>query len=104
MSKSGDLNARSHTAKFLSCEIELKNSLSPCMVVHTFNPSTPEIKAHRSPSQYQSAKQVLGHPILGSEGNHRIQKVGKDAIEWGDHIPAPASCRIWQLWPCGSGF
>lgn len=45
---SGDLRARSHPAKFPTCEKELKKSLEPGVMVHTFNPSTGKVEVSGS--------------------------------------------------------
>ena len=84
-SASGKLTARFHTAKFPTCEKELKKSLKSSVVAHTFNPSTPEAEAGRSLSLRPawSTEQVLGQPSLDNEGNHRKQKDGEDEIEQG---------------------
>ena len=53
--------------------------------------------------QGQSTKQVPGQPSLGGEGVEK-QKTSENVIEQGGHLPAPASSRPRQLWPCGSDF
>lgn len=101
-----------HPAKLPTCENELKKSekelkksLGPGIVVHIFN-STAQ-KAETSGSQSSrpawSTDQVLGQRSLGSEGNQPKHKAGKNVFEQGHPVPAPASSRIWQHWPRGSG-
>ena len=87
--ESDDLRARSHPAKFPTCEKELKKSLEPGVVGHTFNPSAQKAEAGRSLSlrPVWSAEQASGQPSLGSEG----QKAGEEVVEQGVHVPAPVS-------------
>ena len=42
---SGDLRGRSNPAKFPTCKKELKKSLEPSVMGHTFNPSTGKAEA-----------------------------------------------------------
>ena len=76
---SGNLKARSHPAKFPTCEKELKKSLDPGVVGHSFNSSTGKAEAggFLSLRPAWSKEQVQGQPSLGSEGK---QKAGEDVI------------------------
>ena len=77
----------------------MKKSLNPGMMVHTFNPRR---QACRSLSQGQSPGQDSGQSSLGSEEVGK-EEAGDVVREQRDHVPAPASSRTCQLWPCDSG-
>ena len=77
----------------------MKKSLNPGMFVHTFNPRR---QACRSLSQGQSAVQDPGQSSLGREGVGK-EEAGDVVREQRDRVPAPASSRTCQLWPCDSG-
>ena len=57
-----------------------------------------------NPRPVWSTEQVPEQSVLGSEGNHEKQKVGKEGTEQAGHLPAPASSKVWLLRPHGSGF
>ena len=82
--------------------MELKKSLEPGVMMHTFNPSIQKAEAGRSLSLRPawSTEQVQGQSSLGSEGK---QKAGEDVIKEEGHILIPASGRIWHLQPRDSG-
>ena len=69
---------------------------------HTFKQNTGKTEADEvlNLRPAWSTEQVSGQPSLGSER----QKAGEDVIKQGDHVPAAASGRTWQLWPCGAVF
>lgn len=45
--RSDDLGARPHPAKLSTCAKELKKSLKPYVIAHTFNPSTGKAEGGR---------------------------------------------------------
>ena len=49
----GDLRAKFNPVRLPVCEKELRKSLEPGVVTHTFNPSTAEAEAGGSPSLKQ---------------------------------------------------
>lgn len=79
----GDLRERFYPAKLPSCEKKLKGRSEHNMVVHSFNPSTPEAEAG-GPLSLRSAwsiQKVSGLPSKGNEGNHPKQKTSEDVTE-----------------------
>ena len=79
----GMVNSR----QFPVCEKELKKSLEPGVVGHTFNPQHWEGRDCQSMRLAWGRDPVSGQPSLCSER----QKAGEDVTEQGGHDPVPVS-------------
>lgn len=67
-----DLRARPHPPKIPTCEKELKKSIGPGVVAHTFNPEH-SMNRGRQISELKASlvkNPASGQPSLGSERNH----------------------------------
>ena len=76
---SGDLRARSHPAKFPTCEKELKKNLEPSVVVHAFIPRTDKAEVSRylkaSLVYRASSRTVQAQEVTETMENRKLVKV-----------------------------